>query len=162
MWHCCVRCMQQVTTVGYGDIVPTTDAERVYVVTWPAVVASGSTTHSEACVCVCACVPYRRFVIVCTFIGNGIFAFMVGRVTALASQMNASHQLFVEKMDSVVRPAVCETHCMSHVTTWWVADRMSSCTTVGCLTICGSGSEPSTTPSGIEGSTSTKMPSLAT
>merc|ERR1719454_682082 len=62
--------MQQVTTVGYGDIVPTTDAERV-------------------------------FVIVCTFIGNGIFAFMVGRVTALASQMNASHQLFVEKMDSV-------------------------------------------------------------
>ena len=40
---------------------------------------------------------------------------MVGRVTALASQMNASHQLFVEKMDSVVRPVVCETHCMSHV-----------------------------------------------
>ena len=41
--------------------------------------------------------------IVCTFVGNGIFAFMVGRVTALASQMNASHQLFVEKLDSVVR-----------------------------------------------------------
>ena len=59
-----------VTTVGYGDIVPITDSERV-------------------------------FVIVCTFIGNGIFAFMVGRVTALANQMNASHQLFVEKLDSV-------------------------------------------------------------
>lgn len=59
-----------VTTVGYGDVTPVNDAERV-------------------------------FVIFCMFIGNGFFAFMIGKMTTMAQQVNASQQMFQEKMDAV-------------------------------------------------------------
>lgn len=45
----------------------------------------------------------RVYVIVCTFIGNSMFAFMIGKITSLASQMDASAALYHEKMDAVVR-----------------------------------------------------------
>lgn len=59
-----------VTTVGYGDITPTSNRERL-------------------------------FVVVCTFVGNMAFAFMVGKITALAYQVDATTNVFQEKMDAV-------------------------------------------------------------
>ena len=65
-----LRCTQ-VTTVGYGDIVPRTDGERIYV-------------------------------IVCTFIGNLAFAYMIGKMTAMAARVDAAGQMYQVKMDEVV------------------------------------------------------------
>lgn len=62
----------QVTTVGYGDVVPVSTSER-------------------------------RFVIVCTFIGNLAFAYMIGKMTAMAARVDAAGQMYQVKMDEVVR-----------------------------------------------------------
>jgi len=59
-----------VTTVGYGDICPMTDSERV-------------------------------FVIFTAFLGTGIFAYINGEITALASQQQASQYAYVEKKNTV-------------------------------------------------------------
>jgi len=126
-----------VTTVGYGDIVPRTDAERVYV-------------------------------IICTFIGNSMFAFMIGKITSLASQMDASQALYTEKMDAVVRAVVagvfvarvvaCGAHTWASVA---CAHRMSSCGLVGSLDPCASVFGGTTTPSGHAACTSVKVTSSA-
>jgi len=69
-------CRAQVTTVGYGDVVPVSNSER-------------------------------QFVIFCTFIGNLAFAYMIGKMTAMAARVNASGQQFTAKMDAVVRGFSC-------------------------------------------------------
>lgn len=43
----------------------------------------------------------RRFVMVCCFLGNGTFAYIVGKMTALASRVDVSQSVFQEKMDAV-------------------------------------------------------------
>jgi hypothetical protein len=66
---------QTVTTVGYGDISPTTSDERI-------------------------------FCLLTAFLGTGIFCFINGEISALASQKHASLALFLrkkEKIDDFVR-----------------------------------------------------------
>ena len=67
---CLYWALVTVATIGYGDIVPRTDLERL-------------------------------FVVGAIFVGNGIFAYMIGKVTSLAAQLNIHEQVFTEKMDSV-------------------------------------------------------------
>lgn len=44
----------------------------------------------------------RRFVIMCTFIGNLAFAYMIGKMTAMAARVDAAGQMYQSKMDEVV------------------------------------------------------------
>jgi len=148
--------------------------------------------RARVCVCVCVCVlrlltistRVDSFVIMCTFVGNGIFAFMIGRVTALASQMNASHQLFVEKLDSVVRTLggsrdgcgalwwccqMCLVRGSRHINPLLynsplcrLACRTSLCTTVICPPPCVLAFARSTTPFGTVVFTLTNKPSSGT
>ena len=144
-WHIHTH-TQQLTTMGYGDVVPRTAAEQrcgaalnhTLEICFSYLAAARSNPVTRCCCCCagCGCCHLcHSYSMVILFAGSILFAYTIAQMTGITTRQNSKETAYGLFMAELVR-CIASQHCvLPHADAaelWWRTCRTLSCHTMSC------------------------------